>query len=254
MVEEIVQRRLQVDSRRRVRAGSRTATSVRSRAGGPSGCDLDRDPQVWIGLHRQSRSGTPRVRTGTSRKRLGAYGKNRFAARDTSVRRTCQGHVRGLQELVASVLEDHGCPPERGLGRGTHPDDAGGQADRRRVSQPTVVRVLATRSPRGAWPCASISACAEVRHSRAEYEHLVATSWRRIQRRTRSERTKRKIWIASWYPERDFVALRSGGAAPGFARVRLAGKVLEGSDTWMIDFPFGPPAEVAEAAGCNSWH
>ena len=57
-----------------------------------------------------------------------------------------------------------------------------------------------------------------------------------------------KIWIASWYPDRDFVELRSGGSDPGFDRVGLAGKVVEGSGTWVIDFPFGPPADVAEAA------
>ena len=54
-----------------------------------------------------------------------------------------------------------------------------------------------------------------------------------------------KIWIASWYPDRDFVELKSGGGDPGFDRARLAGKVVEGSGTWVIDFPFGPPAEVA---------
>ena len=62
-----------------------------------------------------------------------------------------------------------------------------------------------------------------------------------------------KIWIASWHPERDFVELRSGGADPGFDRVRLARKIVKGGGTWVIDFPFGPPAEVAEAAGWNSW-
>ena len=62
-----------------------------------------------------------------------------------------------------------------------------------------------------------------------------------------------KIWIASWYPNRDFVELRSGAADPGFDRAGLASKIKEGSGTWVIDFPFGPPAEVAEAAGWNSW-
>ena len=47
-----------------------------------------------------------------------------------------------------------------------------------------------------------------------------------------------KIWIASWHPERDFVKLRSGGADPGFDRVRLAGKIVKGGGTWVIDFPF----------------
>ena len=63
----------------------------------------------------------------------------------------------------------------------------------------------------------------------------------------------RKIWIASWFPDRDFVQLRSGGADPGFDRVGLAGKILEGSGTWVIDFPFGPPATVAAASGWTSW-
>ena len=54
-----------------------------------------------------------------------------------------------------------------------------------------------------------------------------------------------KIWIASWYPDRDFVELQSGGGDPGFDRVRLAGKIVECSGTWVIDFPFGPPVEVA---------
>ncbi len=63
----------------------------------------------------------------------------------------------------------------------------------------------------------------------------------------------RKIWIASWYPDQDFVELRSGGADPGFDRVGLAGKILEGSGTWVIDFPFGPPAAVAAASGWTSW-
>ena len=63
-----------------------------------------------------------------------------------------------------------------------------------------------------------------------------------------------KIWIASWYPDRDFVELRSGGDDPGFDRIGIADKVIEGSGTWVIDFPFGPPVAVAEAAGWNAWH
>lgn len=63
----------------------------------------------------------------------------------------------------------------------------------------------------------------------------------------------RKIWIASWYPDRDFVALSSGGADPGFDRAGLADRILEGNGTWVIDFPFGPPAIVAAAAGWASW-
>ena len=63
-----------------------------------------------------------------------------------------------------------------------------------------------------------------------------------------------KIWIASWYPDRDFVELRSGGADPGFDRVGLGDQIIQGSGTWVIDFPFGPPAAVAAAAGWHSWH
>ena len=63
-----------------------------------------------------------------------------------------------------------------------------------------------------------------------------------------------KIWIASWYPERDFVELKSGGDAPGFNRIELANKVIEGGGIWVMDFPFGPPARVARAAGWALWH
>ena len=63
-----------------------------------------------------------------------------------------------------------------------------------------------------------------------------------------------KIWIASWYPDRGSVELRSGGRDPGFDRAGLADKIIKGSGTWVIDFPFGPPAAVAAGAGWNSWH
>ena len=63
-----------------------------------------------------------------------------------------------------------------------------------------------------------------------------------------------KIWSASWYPERDFVDLRSGGDDPGFNRTGLANRVIEGGGIWVMDFPFGPPAVVARAAGWTSWH
>ena len=62
-----------------------------------------------------------------------------------------------------------------------------------------------------------------------------------------------KIWIASWYPGRDFVELKSGGDDPGFDRRELADKVIEGGGIWVIDFPFGPPAVIAEAAGWTTW-
>lgn len=63
-----------------------------------------------------------------------------------------------------------------------------------------------------------------------------------------------KIWIASWYPDRDFIELKCGGGDPGFDRIGLASRVIEGGGTWVIDFPFGPPAAVAEAAGWTTWH
>ena len=63
-----------------------------------------------------------------------------------------------------------------------------------------------------------------------------------------------KIWIASWYPDRDSIELRSGGDDPGFDRIGLANEVSEGSGTWVIDFPFGPPIAVSEAAGWTTWH
>ena len=63
-----------------------------------------------------------------------------------------------------------------------------------------------------------------------------------------------KIWIASWYPERDFVELRSGGDKPGFNRIGLADQVIKCGGIWVMDFPFGPPAFVARAAGWTVWH
>ena len=62
-----------------------------------------------------------------------------------------------------------------------------------------------------------------------------------------------KIWIASWYPDRERVELRSGGGDPGFDRRQLAAMVIRGGGTWVVDFPFGPPAAVAEAAGWKAW-
>ena len=63
-----------------------------------------------------------------------------------------------------------------------------------------------------------------------------------------------KIWIASWYPDREFVELKSGGDDPGFDRVGLAGKIIESGGTWVIDFPFGPAAAVAAEAAWTKWH
>ena len=63
-----------------------------------------------------------------------------------------------------------------------------------------------------------------------------------------------KIWIASWYPDQQFVALRSGGDTPGFNRIGLANEVIERGGLWVMDFPFGPPAVVAKTAGWTSWY
>ena len=63
----------------------------------------------------------------------------------------------------------------------------------------------------------------------------------------------RKIWIASWYPDRDFVKLKSGGGDPGFDRSKLATMVLDGGGMWVFDFPFGPPAAVAKLARWKDW-
>ena len=62
-----------------------------------------------------------------------------------------------------------------------------------------------------------------------------------------------KIWIASWYPGAEEAELESGGDGAGFDRRGLAQKIIDGAGTWVIDFPFGPPAAVAAAAGWNTW-
>ncbi|MYH27430.1 MAG: DUF429 domain-containing protein [Acidobacteria bacterium] len=62
-----------------------------------------------------------------------------------------------------------------------------------------------------------------------------------------------KIWIATWRPDRAFVQLKSGGDDPGIDRSGLATMVIEGGGTWVVDFPFGPPAAVAEVAGWATW-
>lgn len=62
-----------------------------------------------------------------------------------------------------------------------------------------------------------------------------------------------KLWIASWYPEQRCVSLESGGDDPGFGRYGLAERVLRDGGMWVIDFPFGPPARVARAAGWRTW-
>jgi len=62
-----------------------------------------------------------------------------------------------------------------------------------------------------------------------------------------------KIWIASWFPQRDSVELQSGRDGRGFDRAGLARKIIEGGGVWVIDFPFGPPAALASGVGWSTW-
>ena len=62
-----------------------------------------------------------------------------------------------------------------------------------------------------------------------------------------------KIWIASWHPEAEEIELDCGGDGAGFDRCGLAHKIIAGSGTWVIDFPFGPPSLLASAAGWATW-
>ena len=62
-----------------------------------------------------------------------------------------------------------------------------------------------------------------------------------------------KIWIARWDPDDGVVDLRCGGDAPGFGRAGLAQKIAADGGLWVLDFPFGPPAPVAAAAGWTTW-
>ena len=55
-----------------------------------------------------------------------------------------------------------------------------------------------------------------------------------------------KIWIANWHPD-------DGGDRPGFGRIGLAKKIRARGGLWVLDFPFGPPAPVATAAGWATW-
>ena len=61
-----------------------------------------------------------------------------------------------------------------------------------------------------------------------------------------------KIWIASWWPD-NRVVLQCGADAPGFGRAGLAERILKDGGLWVLDFPFGPPAPVAVAAGWATW-
>ena len=63
----------------------------------------------------------------------------------------------------------------------------------------------------------------------------------------------RKLWVASWCPDQEFVSLESGGDEPGFGRCGLAERILQGGGLWVIDFPFGPPAQVGTAACWRTW-
>ena len=66
-------------------------------------------------------------------------------------------------------------------------------------------------------------------------------------------RRNKKIWIASWHPDRESAELRSGGDDPGFGRAGLAKMIVSEPGIWVIDFPFGPPAAVAEAMKWKAW-
>ncbi len=61
-----------------------------------------------------------------------------------------------------------------------------------------------------------------------------------------------KIWIATWHPD-DGVVLECGADEPGFGRAGLARRILKDGGLWVLDFPFGPPAPVAAAAGWTTW-
>lgn len=62
-----------------------------------------------------------------------------------------------------------------------------------------------------------------------------------------------KLWIASWHPDQQFVSLKCGGEGCGFNRNDVAKKILKEGSLWVIDFPFGPPEQVAIAAGWKTW-
>ena len=63
----------------------------------------------------------------------------------------------------------------------------------------------------------------------------------------------RKLWIASWRPDQQFVSLECGGDDPGFGRRALGERIVREGGLWVIDFPFGPPSAVACAAGWRTW-
>ncbi len=62
-----------------------------------------------------------------------------------------------------------------------------------------------------------------------------------------------KLWIASWHPDKQFVSLKCGVEGRGFNRSDVTKKILKEGGLWVIDFPFGPPQQVAIAAGWKTW-
>ena len=63
----------------------------------------------------------------------------------------------------------------------------------------------------------------------------------------------RKLWIASWGPDHPSVSLECGADGTGFGRRELAERIIREGGLWVIDFPFGPPAAVADASGWRTW-
>lgn len=71
---------------------------------------------------------------------------------------------------------------------------------------------------------------------------------------TETNGRNRKLWVASWYPDRGAVSLECGDDGHGFGRIDLAERIVDEGGMWVIDFPFGPPAAIADAAGWRTWH
>ena len=61
-----------------------------------------------------------------------------------------------------------------------------------------------------------------------------------------------KLWVASWHPGGG-VVLECGADGCGFGRAGLAERIRKDGGLWVLDFPFGPPAPVAAAAGWATW-
>ncbi len=62
-----------------------------------------------------------------------------------------------------------------------------------------------------------------------------------------------KLWIANWHPDNEYVSLRCGTDDDGLDRRGIAEIILQEGGLWVMDFPFGPPQEVALSAGWNTW-